>query len=329
LDPQKIYLLSNVLPGSDKLDIYGCIRNSETLALSTEIENRFYHFIIRGIANLGIGQIYGTDITEQKRAEAETIKTSQLVLLGELAAGVAHEVNNPINGIINYSQILANKSSSGSEEHKIARRIIKESNRVAGIVRGLLSFAHSNKEEKHPVQLHEIMADSLSLVKTQLENNGITLMIDIPFGLPKIIANPHHIEQVFLNIINNARYALNQKYSFSDKNKVLEIYSKETTIIKQPFIRTVFHDKGTGISKEIIDNITDHFFSTKPTGKGTGLGLSISKNIISDHGGNLSIESTEGKFTKVIVDLPAEIKKPDNNTGSLKNKQTSHIKGEM
>ena len=305
IDLQKVVLLSSVLPGSDELDILGCIHNGRTLSLTTETGNRFYHFVIKGIADLEIGQAHGNDITDQKKAEAETLRTSQLALMGELAAGVAHEVNNPINGIINYSQILVNKSSTGSEEHKIARRIIKESNRIADIVRGLLSFARSNNEEKQPVHMHEIMTYSLSLVKTQLEKNGITLKVDIPSDLPRIIVNQHHIEQVFLNIINNARYALNQKYSFPDKDKILDIYAEETVIDNHPYVLTVFHDKGTGISKKVLDNITDPFFSTKPGSEGTGLGLSMSSGIISNNSGSISIESVEGEFTKVIIKLPA------------------------
>jgi PAS domain S-box-containing protein len=313
---QKTVTLSSILPGADRLDIQSCISNSTTLSLLTKIKDHYYHFIIRGISDLAMGQIYGTDITDQKKAEAETVQASQLALTGELAAGVAHEVNNPINGIINYSQILANRSSTKSEEHRIALLIIKESNRIANIVKELLAFTRTNNEDKRPAHIHEIMNDSLGLIKTHLENKGTTLKVNIPSSLPRVLANPQHLEQVFLNIINNAGYALNQKHTFSNNDKVLEISAEEIVTDNDNYILITFHDKGIGISKELLNNITEPFFTTKPGGKGTGLGLSISKSIISDHGGSLSIESTEGEFTRVTIKLPAATQHNENKPGT-------------
>ncbi len=314
--PHATVSLSSILPGPNTLDIQECIRSSTTHTLSTKIKDRYYHFIIRGVSELGMGHIYGTDITDQKKAEAEIVRASQLALTGELAAGVAHEVNNPINGIINYSQILANRSSTESEEYRIALLIIKESNRIANIVKELLAFTRTNNEDKRPVHIREIMNDSFGLIKTHLENNGTTLKVNIPSSLPMVLANPQHLEQVFLNIINNAGYALNQKYAFSNNNKVLEISAEEIVTDNNHYVLITFHDKGTGISKELLNNITEPFFTTKPGGKGTGLGLSISKSIILDLGGALSIESTEGEFTRVRIKLPAATQHNENKPGT-------------
>ncbi|MCK5506073.1 MAG: hypothetical protein KAJ10_12985, partial [Thermodesulfovibrionia bacterium] len=115
-------------------------------------------------------------------------------------------------------------------------------------------------------------------------------------------------EQVFLNIISNARYALNQKYPEAHDNKVLEITADKTIINNNCHIRTIFYDKGTGIPDEIQGKIINPFFSTKSDSQGTGLGLSISHGIISDHSGRLSIDSVNGKFTRITIDLPAEKK---------------------
>ena len=248
------------------------------------------------------------DITERKLAEAEAIRASHLASLGELAAGVAHEINNPVNGIINYSQILANKSRKGSREHDISTRIIKESDRIANIVRNLLSFARDSREDKHPVEIQDLISEALALVETQMEKDGIELMIDIPPGLPAINAQPQQVEQVFLNIISNARYALNEKYDGEHKDKILEIYCKNIMTRRSPVMQITFHDRGTGIPPAILGKIINPFFSTKAGNQGTGLGLSISHGIISDHGGKLTIESTEGEFTKVIIDLPVKSK---------------------
>jgi two-component system NtrC family sensor kinase len=243
-------------------------------------------------------------VTDKASLEAEAMTASHLASLGELAAGVAHEINNPINGIINYAQIFANRSKSGGQEAEIAGRIIREGERIAGIVRSLLSFARERKEEKVPVRLQIILFESLTLSEAQFRKDGIELMMDFSSDLAEVIANPQQIQQVFLNIISNARYALNQKYRRAHKNKVLEISGKNIVIDDLPFVRLVFHDRGTGIPASVLSKVMNPFFSTKPSGQGTGLGLSISHGLIRDHGGRLTIESAEGQYTRITIDLP-------------------------
>jgi C4-dicarboxylate-specific signal transduction histidine kinase len=244
------------------------------------------------------------EITDHKLAKAESLRASHLAALGELAAGVAHEINNPTNGIVNYAQILANQSKEGSQEHDLAGRIIKEGIRIAGIVSNLLSFARNGKEEKGPVGIQTIVYDSLALTETQLKKDGIRLMINVPSDLPNFIAHPQQIEQVFLNIISNARYALNQKYPGAHDNKVFEITAKKITADDSPHIQIIFYDRGIGIPPGILNKIMNPFFTTKPYNISTGLGLSISHGIITDHGGNIMADSIEGEFTKIIIELP-------------------------
>ena len=249
------------------------------------------------------------DITEKISMQMEAIRTRQLASLGEMAAGVAHEINNPITGIINYSQIIANKSIKGSRENDLAKRIMKEGERIAVIVRSLLSFARADdrKEKKSPVYIHEILSDTLTLTEAQIRKDGIILKLNVPPELPKIIANPHQIQQVFLNIVSNARYALNQKYREAHDNKILEIFGEKIVLDNCPYVRVIFYDHGTGIPTDIMNKIMNPFFTTKPPGKGTGLGLSISHGIITEHGGKLVIDSAEGEVTKVAVMLPAMV----------------------
>ncbi len=246
-----------------------------------------------------------TDITEKSLLQAEAMRAAHLASLGELAAGVAHEINNPINGVINYAQLLVNKSPAGSREHEMAERIIKEGDRVARIVRGLLSFARQNKDEKSAVRLREILDDTVMLTAAQLRNDGISLQVHVPEDLAEIIASPQQIQQVFLNIISNSRYALNRKYPGAHKDKTLSISCENVTTEGSPCVRTTFYDRGTGIPSEVREKVLTPFFSTKPSGHGTGLGLSISHSIIKDHGGSIMIESEEGSYTRMIVDLPA------------------------
>ncbi len=234
------------------------------------------------------------DITEKLTLQKEAMRAAHLASLGELAAGVAHEINNPINGIINYAQILVDDRNGMSGDNEIPHRIIKEGNRISTIVKSLLSFARERKEDKNPVRIHEILADALALSGTQLRKDGILLKTEIPAGLPRIIAHPQQIQQVFLNILNNARYALNQKYPGADENKILEIRGEEIDISDRPHLGITFHDRGIGIPAGILPKVIDPFFSTKPKSMGTGLGLSISHGIISDHGGKLDYSERRG-----------------------------------
>jgi two-component system NtrC family sensor kinase len=246
-----------------------------------------------------------TDITEKVSLQAETMQSARLASIGELAAGVAHEINNPINGIINYAQILRNKSVEGSREHDVASRILKEGERIGDIVRGLLSLARERKEEKGPVSAEKILSESLALTRSQILREGVSLRVAVPGELPDVVAIPQQIQQVLMNLISNARYALNEKYPGAHEDKVLEIRGERIAVDGAPFVRIAFRDQGVGIPAHLVHKVMDPFFSTKPAGKGTGLGLSISHGIVFDHGGRLAIESVEGEFTNVFVDLPA------------------------
>ncbi len=248
------------------------------------------------------------NVTEKIVLQSEAMQAAHLASLGELAAGVAHEINNPLNGIINYAQILSNRIEKGSSESDIANRILKEGDRIANIVRSLLSFARKREEGKNVINILGILSDTLLLTEAQILKESIKLKVDVPQDLPEIIGNPQQIQQVFLNIINNARYALNQKYPEADEDKILEVSGEKMTVDDYPYIRISFYDRGSGIPANIMDKVMNPFFSTKPSGKGTGLGLSISHGIISAHGGKLIIDSVEGEFTRLIIDLPSVIR---------------------
>jgi PAS domain S-box-containing protein len=246
------------------------------------------------------------DVTEKMSLQADTIRTGHLALIGELAAGVAHEINNPLNSIINYAQVIINESDSKSIENDISGQIKEEGKRITTIVKSLLSFARGgSEEERKTVHMLQLTLDTLSLIQASMRKNGIDLKIDIPSDLPEVHVNPQQIQQVFLNIMNNAQYALNQRYPDAHDNKKLHINGEEVTGNGRRLVRIAFHDHGTGISKDIVDKIMNPFFSTKPSGHGTGLGLSISHGIVKDHGGKLSIDSTEGEYACVTIDIPA------------------------
>ncbi len=247
------------------------------------------------------------DVTEKKLLEAETARASQLASVGELAAGVAHEINNPINGIINCAQMLIDEEDIAGEQAEISKRILNAGERIAMIVRNLLSFARNRQEEPEAVPIQTILSDALDLTEAQLQNDGIDLRLDIPDDIPMVTARGNQMQQVFLNIISNARYALNQKYAFAHDNKIFNISAATVNDNGKKYARLVFLDYGVGMPADILDRICDPFFSTKPPGEGTGLGLSVSHSIIKDHGAKLNFDSVEGEYAKIIIDLPAAV----------------------
>lgn len=291
--------------GLDELINKGFTRNVETTYLSKygkKIRMLITASVIFSEENKFEGIVcVAQDITMQ----TETLRAGHLASIGELAAGVAHEINNPINSIINFAQIMVDEVQRGEmPAGDIPERIIKEGDRVANIVRSLLSFARENEKEKRPIDARHILDEVLALTETQIIKDGINLTIDFPAGYKKILADFQQIEQVFLNIINNARYALNQKHPKAHPRKNFVIHGSEEMVDERLFLEVTFIDYGTGIPSSIIDKIYNPFFSTKPSGIGTGLGLAISHGIITDHGGKLSFESSYGDFTKVTILLP-------------------------
>lgn len=243
------------------------------------------------------------DLSDEEMMRAESIRAAQLASIGELAAGVAHEINNPINGIINYARIIMDdpedENTTGYLKH-----IVTEGKRIAGIVSNLLDFARQRDESPEPVSVQNLINDCLELINHQLNKDGIHYELHIPDILPQVMCNHQQIQQVLLNIISNARYSLNKKYPASSQNKLIKIECHPIDHDKKPYISISITDFGTGIEHDIMDRLFDPFFSTKPKGEGTGLGLSISHGLVRDNKGFLFINSELGQFTSLIVDLP-------------------------
>ncbi|MBC8434455.1 MAG: PAS domain S-box protein [Desulfobacterales bacterium] len=248
-----------------------------------------------------------SDITEARLMERQLIRSERLAFMGELAAGVAHEINNPLHGITNYARILIDEAQDRTGETEIPKKILKEGERIARIVKSLLSFARQTDDVPSPSVIQTIISDSLELMGKQISHDGIQLQLEIPEDLPAVNVNSPKIQQVFMNLLGNARYALNKKYPDFHKDKVIRIEGKLEKLGGKTYLRITVHDNGVGIPADAIDKICSPFFTTKPKGEGTGLGLSISYGIVKDHGGHLSFESEQGEYTKTIVDLPAMV----------------------
>ncbi|GEM_PF-566011 len=250
------------------------------------------------------------DMTEQHEAErakedleAQLVQNQKLESIGTLASGVAHEINNPLTGIINYAQLIQDRIQD-EVLAGFAAGIVREGNRVATIVKNLLAFSRQEKERHSPANVADIVSVVVSLIGSILRRDQIDLQIDLPEGLPKLRCRSQQIEQVLLNLMVNARDALNHRYPEFDTKKVLRLTVRLRHVDGEPWIRMAVQDFGAGIPDDIIDRIFDPFFTTKPRDEGTGLGLSISHGIIREHRGTLSVEREPGEGTRFIIDLP-------------------------
>jgi len=246
------------------------------------------------------------DVTERRRLREQLVQSAKLASIGELAAGVAHEINNPINGIINYAQLLLNKADPDSRQSHFIEGILREGNRVASIVRDLLTFARVGKNAHSPAHVPDILRATLTLTGQLLKKDGIILEIEEQPGLPQIKCRSQRIQQVFLNLISNARHALNARYLDGDPDKRLTIRIAEVEKEGRPHVCITFHDRGVGIPAHNLPHVFTPFFTTKRPDEGAGLGLSVSYGIVQDHHGDIQVESVEGEYTVFRVELPVD-----------------------
>lgn len=244
------------------------------------------------------------DISEKKRLEAQLQQSEKMKSIGTLASGVAHEINNPINGIMNYAQLIVDRIAPDNPLSEFAGEIIHETERVAKIVRNLLTFAREEREVYATARMIDIVASVQSLIETVIRRDQITIEINVPDDLPRIKCQKQQIQQVLVNLITNARDALNDRYPEYDENKKIIVSSILFRKGGKSQIRTTVEDHGTGIEIDIQDRLFDPFFTTKPREIGTGLGLSISYGIVKKHHGELTVETEPGQYTRFHMDLP-------------------------
>jgi PAS domain S-box-containing protein len=262
-----------------------------------------------------LGILFARDLTARERGKAEReemqrqlYQSSKLASGGELAAGVAHEINNPLNGVINFAQLLKDDGAARTDfERQLLDGIIDEGERIAQIVRGLLTFARHEAPGMQPVSIDETLETSVALFGRQLERDGISLEVEIEPGLPDVRADASRLRQVVVNMISNAHHALRAKPAAPGEGKVLRISARRADAEDGagPVVLLEFYDNGVGVRDGDMARLFDPFFTTRRDSGGTGLGLSISFGIVRDHGGSIRVESEEGRFTRFIVELPA------------------------
>jgi PAS domain S-box-containing protein len=236
------------------------------------------------------------DISERRRMEEQFSVNSRLASIGELASGIAHELNNPLSAVIGFSDLLLDKDLPDDVAEDFKLIISREAKRAAEVVRNLLAFARKHPQEKQRVDMNNIIQEALKLRAYEQKVSNIQVNTSFPSDLPEIMANSFQLQQVFLNIIINAEHFMIGAHG----RGTLTIATERAGDL----VRASFADDGPGIAEENLTRVFDPFFTTKEVGEGTGLGLSICHGIIAEHGGRIYAQSELGKGATFVVELP-------------------------
>jgi two-component system NtrC family sensor kinase len=271
----------------------------------------------------------GRDVTERKKLEQQLWQAEKLTALGELIAGVAHELNNPLTTVIGFTQLLRRQDWPEKAASDLAR-IAREAGRCARIVKNLLVFARQRTAEKKEVDINQALRNTLELRAYRLRVKNIALNLNLDEKLPCTLADGYQLQQAFLNIINNAEQAMAEV----DGARTLTIRTSVVQRLEYDgtgglAIRIEFQDSGPGIPLENINRIFDPFFTTKPEGEGTGLGLSMCFGIVREHGGRIWAENLPGGGALFIIELPvvqqASETPPTPQAPAVEKRDTGHI----
>lgn len=238
------------------------------------------------------------DITERRRLELQLLQAEKLSAIGQLVAGVAHELNNPMTSIKGFTELLLRRTDLDEDARTDLNYINNQAERAARIVTNLLTFAREHQPQRVLVDVNKVVDDTLSLHTYHLRVDNIKVHRQLDANLPPTIADPYQLQQVFLNLIGNAHQAMAE-----NGGGVLTVQSERV----DDEIQIRIGDTGPGIPQHLLGRIFDPFFTTKPVGKGTGLGLSICFNILQDHGGTIWVDSVPGQGCTFQLMLPVAV----------------------
>ena len=239
------------------------------------------------------------DAQMRRHAQEEILKSERLAMIGRLAAGVAHEINNPLGGILLLSKLLLRKAPPGSQEKENLDRIAKETARCQAIVQDLLYLARQRELATAPVNMNEVVERAMAMIEKQDVFRSVRVVRALAGDLPAVMADASQMQQVFTNIAVNAAEAMEGRGTLTIRSRVEEAGDR---------VAVSFSDTGCGIPPENMDKIFEPFFTTKRVGRGTGLGLSISHGIVARHGGRLLVESRPGAGSTFTVSLPRSLR---------------------
>ncbi len=237
------------------------------------------------------------DVSEERRLQREVIQQEKMAAIGMLAGGVAHEINNPLGGIIAFAQLLKRDAAEYPAIKDDLDAIEEAAGRCKKIVADLLDFSRSSREgELAPTDLNVILEKVFPFIRREMQSLNVELIFDGAGRLPKVMARADRLQQVFLNLMTNACHSMNKGGKLFVSTASLDGGKKVVVKVR---------DTGHGISPDVRDQIFNPFFTTKEPGKGTGLGLSISYRIVREHGGTITFEDVKGGGTEFVVVLPA------------------------
>jgi two-component system NtrC family sensor kinase len=257
-----------------------------------------------------LGSIHvAKDISNEKLLQQQLIQSEKLSAIGELISGIAHELNNPLTGVMGYSQLLQLRKDLDERAKENLLKINNLALRCQKIVQNLLSFARKQKPERTLSDINEILEKTVELRSYELQVNNIEISRELDRNLPKTIADSHQLQQVFLNILTNAEQAMLESHGKGHLTIHTRTNDQNTGIIIE------IRDDGPGIPESYLTRIFDPFFTTKEVGKGTGLGLSLSYGMIKEHGGNIYARSRVGEGSTFVIELPI-ISRLQNETGA-------------
>jgi two-component system NtrC family sensor kinase len=250
------------------------------------------------IASVGIFK----DLRERLRIERELqkmqealLQSEKLAAMGRLTSQIAHELNNPIYGIMNTLELLKTEIPPESKRRRILELSLSEIQRLSEMLRNMLSFSKPEEEKRRPIKIDELIEGILLVMEKQMKESNIQVETSFAPDIPEIMASTNQMRQVMLNILRNAKEAM-------PKGGTLTV----RTVREGEMVMIHIQDTGIGIPEKIRDKVFEAFFTTKQKVKGVGLGLSVCYGIIKDHGGEIKIESEEGKGTTFIISLPIQ-----------------------
>ncbi|HYT03618.1 MAG TPA: ATP-binding protein [Gemmatimonadales bacterium] len=269
-------------------------------ATPTSVEIRFGERILLlasiPMAEPGSAVLVFEDQTERRRLQEQLIQSEKMSAIGQLIAGVAHDLNNPLASVVGFSDFLAEAGEVPSSFAEPLQVIRQEAERAANIVKNLLSFARSQEGERKPQPIKPILESTLELLRNQLMAHKVEATLEVEAGLPEVEVSGNQLKQVFVNLINNACQAI----ASDAPSGRLWIMAKRA----RDGIAIAVTDSGPGMTDEIAARVFEPFFTTKGEGQGTGLGLSICQGIVKEHGGRISLETKPGAGATFTVELP-------------------------
>lgn len=239
-------------------------------------------------------------IAAKRMAERRLVQAAKLAAVGEMAAGIAHELNNPLTTVCGFTELTLEEVPPDSRLHADLELVLREAHRATEVVRRLLDFARQSESERTRCNINEIVEEVLALVNHLLQTGGVKLITDFPNGLPLVSVDRNQVKQVILNLIHNALHAM-------PNGGELHLSCDRRSRDHQDWVTLTVTDTGVGISPENLERIFVPFFTTRSKEGGTGLGLSISYGIIAEHGGFIEAESQVGKGSIFSIWIPVEV----------------------